>query len=102
MKGEYRVIETSGVMADSEQTNDDRVRRMRLVLLDRETGRDRCCTLDEAETWDWANPEMWRIVSGWQMTSFDDFLNMLHMKAEKGIEEVQILQAPRFMMLSGG
>ncbi|MGD0661350.1 MAG: hypothetical protein ABSD38_25070 [Syntrophorhabdales bacterium] len=81
---------------------DEKVRRMRLLLLDRETGEERYCTLDEAETWDWANPEFWRIVNGWQITSFDGLLNILSMKAEKGIEEIQILQAPRFMMLSGG
>jgi len=81
---------------------DEKVRRMRLLLLDRETGEERYCTLDEAEAWDWANPEFWRIVNGWQITSFDGLLNILSMKAEKGIEEIQILQAPRFMMLSGG
>ena len=81
---------------------DEKVRRMRLLLLDRETGEERYCTLDEAETWDWANPEFWRIVNGWQITSFDGLLNILSMKAEKGIEEIHILQAPRFMMLSGG
>ena len=81
---------------------DEKVGRMRLLLLDRETGEERYCTLDEAETWDWANPEFWRIVNGWQITSFDGLLNILSMKAEKGIEEIQILQAPRFMMLSGG
>lgn len=84
------------------ETIDERVQRMRLLLLDRETGEDRYCTLDEAEKWDWANPELWRIVAGWQITSFDGLVNMLYMKAEKGIEEIQILQAPRFMMLSGG
>jgi hypothetical protein len=96
------MIETANVVSNSEEAIDEKVQRMRLVLLDRETGEDRYCTLDEAETWDWANPEMWRIVAGWQITSFDGLLNMLYMKAEKGIEEVQILQAPRFMMLSGG
>jgi hypothetical protein len=85
-----------------QEDNDEKVRRMRLLLLDRETGEERYCTLDEAETWDWANPEFWRIVNGWQITSFDGLLNILSMKAEKGIEEIQILQAPRFMMLSGG
>lgn len=84
------------------ETIDEKVQRMRLLLLDRETGEDRYCTLDEAEKWDWANPELWRIVAGWQITSFDGLVNMLYMKAEKGIEEIQILQAPRFMMLSGG
>ena len=58
--------------------------------------------LDEAEAWDWADPELWRIVNGWQITSFDSLLNILTMKAEKGVEEIQILQSPRFMMLAGG
>ncbi len=81
---------------------DEKVSRIRLLLIDRETGEERYCTLDEAEAWDWANPEFWRIVNGWQITSFDGLLNILTMKAEKGIEEIEILQAPRFMMLSGG
>jgi hypothetical protein len=81
---------------------DKKMRQIRLVLLDRETGEEKVCTLDEAETWDWSNPEMWRIVNGWQITSFDGLLQLLTMKAERGVEEVEILQAPRFMMLSGG
>ncbi len=81
---------------------DERVRRIRLFVLDRETGEETACTLDEAETWDWANPELWRIVNGWQITSFDGFLNLLSMKAEKGVEEIRILQSPRCMILAGG
>jgi hypothetical protein len=75
---------------------------MRLVLIDRETGESRYCTLEEAETWDWGNPDIWRLVSGWQITSFGGLLNMLYMKAEKDIQEVEILQSPRCMMLAGG
>jgi hypothetical protein len=95
-------METQNTLSVEEDSIDERVRRMRLMLLDRETGQDRLCTLDEAETWDWANPEFWRIVNGWQITSFSGLLNLLYMKAERGVEEVEILQAPRFMMLSGG
>jgi hypothetical protein len=82
--------------------DDERVRRIRLLLLDRETGEERYCTLEEAENWDWANPELWRICNGWQITSFDTLVNLLSMKAEKGVEEIEILQSPRFMMLAGG
>jgi hypothetical protein len=81
---------------------DEKIRRIRLLLLDRETEQERYCTFEEAETWDWANPEMWRIVNGWQITSFNGLLDLLSLKAERGIEEIEILQAPRFMMLSGG
>jgi hypothetical protein len=81
---------------------DEKVRGIRLLILDRETGEETYCTLDDAEAWDWADPEIWRIVNGWQITSFDSLLNLLTMKAEKGVEEIQILQSPRFMMLAGG
>jgi len=96
------MIETRDTASGNEETIDEKIRRIRLLLLNRETGEERYCTLDEAETWDWANPELWRIVNGWQITSFNDLLNLLSMKAEKSIEEIKILQAPRFMMLSGG
>jgi hypothetical protein len=96
------MIETRDAASGNKETIDEKIRRIRLLLLNRETGEERYCTLDEAETWDWANPELWRIVNGWQITSFNDLLNLLSMKAEKNIEEIKILQAPRFMMLSGG
>ena len=79
-----------------------KVLKMRLKLTDRETGKSRYCTLAEAKTWDWANPEIWRIVNGWQITSFKRLLNMLYLKAQKGYEEIEIMEAPRFTMLSGG
>ena len=78
------------------------VYKIKLKLLDRETGESRYCTLDEAKTWDWENPEVWRIVGGWQITSFQKLLNILYLKMEKGCEEIEILEAPRFTMLSGG
>jgi len=80
----------------------ERLKKMKLKLTDRETGKSRYCTLAEAKTWDWANPELWRIVNGWQITSYNRFLSMLIMKIGKGQEEVEILEAPRFTMLSGG
>ena len=80
----------------------ERLKKMKLKLTDRETGKSRYCTLAEAKTWDWANPELWRIVNGWQITSYNRFLSMLIMKGDKGQEEVEILEAPRFPMLSGG
>ncbi len=96
-------------MADTEQktpagedTTGKPVYKIKLRLLDRETGESREVTLDEAKTWDWENPEVWRILGGWQITSFQKLLNVLYMKMEKGITEFEILEAPRFTMLSGG
>lgn len=85
-----------------EETDLDKVLKIRLKVTDRETGESTYCSVMETKTWDWANPEYWRIVNGWQITSFKGLLNLLHMKAEKGCEEIEILQAPRFTMLSGG
>lgn len=93
-------------MADTQELSREelrqRVSHMRLKLIDAETDESRYVTLAEAKTWDWNNPEMWRVVSGWQITSYDRFLAMLERKAESGIKEVEILEAPRFTMLSGG
>ncbi len=96
-------------MADTEQkipAGEDKaeepVYKIKLKLLDRESGESRYVTLDEARTWDWENPEVWRILGGWQITSFQKLLNVLYMKMEKGITEFEILEAPRFTMLSGG
>ena len=76
--------------------------KIRLKLVDLESGESRICTLAELETWDGANPEIWRTIGGWQITSFQGLLDLLNLKMEKGYEEIEILEAPRFMMLSGG
>jgi hypothetical protein len=74
---------------------------IRLKVLDRETNESRYCTLEEARTWDWDNPEIWRVIKGWQITSYNMLIFMLRQKEEKGLEEVVIQEIPRFMMLSG-
>jgi hypothetical protein len=76
--------------------------KIRLKVLNRETAQYRYVTLDEAKAWDWDNPEMWRMIGGWQITSFQQLLNMLYSKMEKGYTEVEMLESPRFMMLAGG
>ena len=76
--------------------------RMRLKVVDAETKETRICGPDEAMTWDWDNPEIWRVIKGWQITSYDQLVRLLYEKAQKGIEEVEMLVIPRFMMLSGG
>jgi len=85
-----------------EETDLGRVLKIRLKVIDRETGESRYCTVAETKTWDWANPEYWRIIGGWQITSYGRLLNLLYLKAEKGVEEVEIVEGPRFTMLSGG
>ncbi len=80
----------------------DKIRKMKVRVLDRETGQARYCTLEEAKTWDWGNQDIWRIVSGWQITSFKALVSMMHMKAQKGLDEVEILESPRCLLLAGG
>ncbi len=80
----------------------EKIRKMKVKVVYRETGEIRYCTLDETKTWDWGNQDTWRIVSGWQITSFKGLLSMMHMKAQKGLEEVEILESPRCLMLAGG
>lgn len=51
-------------------TDLDKVLKIRLKVTDRETGESKYCSVMETKNWDWGNPEYWRIVSGWQITSF--------------------------------
>ena len=76
--------------------------KIRLRVMSRETEETRYCRLSEAKTWDWDNQEIWRMIGGWQITSYQKLLSMLVQKAQKGQEEVELLESPRFMMLSGG
>ena len=64
----------------------EKILKMRVKVVYRETGESTYCTLDEAKTWDWGNQDTWRIVSGWQITSFNGLLSMMLMKAEKGLD----------------
>jgi len=86
----------------AEQTQGKTSYKIRLKVLNRETEEWRYCTLDEAKTWDWDNPEIWRLIGGWQIKSFQQLLNLLYLKMEKGYTEVEMLESPRFMMLAGG
>ncbi len=80
----------------------EKIRSMKVKVVYRETGESRYCTLEELKSWDWGNQDIWRIVSGWQITSFKSLLSMMHMKAQKGLEEVEILESPRCLLLAGG
>ncbi len=84
---------------DMEKMSDENVT---LTVCDRETGERRSCTLEDAKQWDWKNPEVWRMIGGWQITSYASLVHVVKMKIENGHKEVEILEAPRFTMLSGG
>jgi len=75
---------------------------VKLKVIDMETGETRVCEFNEAKTWDWSNPEMMRVIGGLQITSWDKLVELLSFKAGKGYQEVEIYEAPRFMLLGGG
>jgi len=76
--------------------------KIKLKVIDMETGEVRVCPLDKAKTWDWDNPKMIRVVSGFHITSWDRLVELASFKAKKGYQEVEIYEGPRFMMLAGG
>jgi len=76
--------------------------KVKLKVIDMESGEVRVCPLDEAKTWDWSNTEIWRVVDGFQVTSWDKLVELASFKAEKGYREVVVYEGPRFMMLGGG
>ena len=83
--------------AAGDKTEPEKPLKVRLMLRDRETGEARFCTLDEAKTWDWKNPEMWIMIGHWQITSYRSLLQVLSLKIESGCKEIEIIVAPRFM-----
>lgn len=76
--------------------------KIRLKVIDMESAATRICEFNEAKTWDWSKPEILRVIDGRQVTSFDCLIEILCYKAEKGYQEVEIYEAPRFMLLAGG
>jgi hypothetical protein len=75
---------------------------IKLKVIDVENGTTRTCDFDESKEWIWDNPEIMRVIDGWQVTSTEMLLEIMCYKAEKGFEEVELYEAPRFMLLAGG
>jgi hypothetical protein len=76
--------------------------KVKLKVIDMEDETTRVCDLDEAKTWDWSNPEIMRMIGGVQITSWNKLVEVVSFKAKKGYKEVELYEAPRFMMLGGG
>jgi hypothetical protein len=75
---------------------------IKLKVIDVENRTTRTCDFDEIKEWTWNNPEIMRVIDGWQVTSTEMLLEIMCYKAEKGCEEVELYEAPRFMLLAGG
>jgi len=76
--------------------------KIRLRLIDVENETNRVFDLDEAKNWDWSDPEMMRLIGDLQITSWEKLVELVRFKAKKGHREVDIYEAPRFMLLGGG
>jgi hypothetical protein len=76
--------------------------KIRLKVIDVERKETRICDLHELQKWHWGNPRLYRLIDGRQVTDLDNLIEILYHKAEAGCEEVDLYEAPRFMMLAGG
>ena len=76
--------------------------RIRLKVIDIESETTRICEFNDAKSWDWSNPLTLRLIDGRHVKGLDHLVEILFYKAEKGFEEVEIYEAPRFMLLAGG
>jgi hypothetical protein len=83
---------------DEKRRNPD----IKLKVIDVENSTTRTCDFDETKGWNWDNPEVMRVIDGWQVTSKEMLLEIICYKAEKGCKEVKLYEAPRFMLLAGG
>jgi hypothetical protein len=75
---------------------------IRVKLIDMETETTKICSFDDAKTWDWSNPLTLRLIDGRHINSLDRFTEILKYKIDKGCEEVEVYEGPRFMLLAGG
>ncbi len=76
--------------------------KIKLKVINMESGETRPCEFQEARTWDWSNPKLVRAVGDIQITSWDKLVDILRYKADKGYQEVEIYEFPRFMLIAGG
>ena len=84
---------------DPQERNEPTVR---LKIVDAESDATRICEPDEVKTWNWKNPRTVITIDGRQVTSFHDLMEILRYKADKGYQEVEVYEAPRFVMFAGG
>lgn len=76
--------------------------KIRLKVIDMENRTSLIYDLQGLEKMDWSNREIWRLIDGRQVTNLESLFEILCSKAEKGYEEVELYEAPRFMLLAGG
>ncbi|MHB8110038.1 MAG: hypothetical protein ACYDHW_08405 [Syntrophorhabdaceae bacterium] len=73
-----------------------------LTILNMENRQSRNCELTEAQSWDWGDPTTMRLIDGWHVKSYNNLIDILCYKEEKGHKKAELQECPRFMLLSGG
>ncbi len=76
--------------------------KVKLKVVDMDTGTTTICELQEAKVWEYNNPEMIIVIGGVQITSWDNLADLVSYKAQKGSQEVEVYKMPRYLMLAGG
>jgi hypothetical protein len=76
--------------------------KIKLKIIDMETGKQSTCIPAEAKTWKWDNPSIMRIINGSQINSWTKLAELMQYQEEKGAKELVIYEGPRFMMIAGG
>jgi hypothetical protein len=76
--------------------------KIKLKIIDMESGKLSTCEPAEAKTWEWDNPSIMRIINGSQINSWTKLAEIMQYQEEKGAKELVIYEGPRFMMIAGG
>ena len=95
----YLVLPTFPSTGEYEERGNPEIK---LKVIDVENRTTRICDFSETKEWDWDDPGMMRVIDGWQVTSTEMLFEIMCYKAGKGYEEVELHEAPRFMLLAGG
>jgi hypothetical protein len=71
---------------------------MKLKVMYMETGESKICDIAEAEKWVWDDPLTMRVVFGGHVSSLDKLIDIARYQEAKGVKEITIIEAPRFML----
>jgi hypothetical protein len=83
-------------------TADENELKIKLKLFDVENNKEAIYDLKDAKTWNWDDPTTMRVIAGTHVNSWEKLLEIARYSEEKGVQELVIREAPRFMLLAGG
>ena len=83
-------------------TADENELKIKLRLFDVENSKEAIYDLKDAKTWTWDDSTIMRIIAGTHVNSWEKLLEIARYSEERGLRELAIREAPRFMLLAGG